>query len=103
MFNDRLKLGHTGSSPVQHSVSGAIITKSRASSIGKTAEKPGDKLWLVMEKMSGPGKVVSPSPNNDPDRILLAAKYKIFLDMLNKQREYRALVDGVEAMLCVKP
>ncbi|GMM35459.1 putative phosphotransferase [Saccharomycopsis crataegensis] len=103
VFNDRLKLGHTGSSPVQHSVSGAIITKSRASSIGKTAEKPGDKLWLVMEKMSGPGKVVSPSPNNDPDRILLAAKYKIFLDMLNKQREYRALVDGVEAMLCVKP
>ncbi|KAK6454885.1 ribitol kinase [Scheffersomyces xylosifermentans] len=57
---------------------------------------PGDKLWKVMEKMTGPGKVIFPSADTHPDRVLLAAKYKIFLEQCYKQQEYRNLVDEVE-------
>lgn len=56
----------------------------------------GDRLWQTMENFTGPGKVILPSKSEDPDRILLAAKYKIFLEQCFKQREYRALVDKVE-------
>ncbi|CAH2352867.1 D-ribulokinase [[Candida] railenensis] len=58
---------------------------------------PGDKLWKVMEKMTGPGKVVLPSDPHHPDRKLLAAKYEIFLEQCTKQQEYRKLVDLVES------
>ncbi|KAK6464171.1 ribitol kinase [Scheffersomyces coipomensis] len=58
---------------------------------------PGDKLWKVMEKMTGPGKVITPSDSNDPDRKLLAAKYEIFLQQCFQQEEYRKIVDQVEA------
>ncbi|CAH6723358.1 D-ribulokinase [[Candida] jaroonii] len=62
-----------------------------------TDTSPGAKLWKVMEKMTGPGKVILPSDENHPDRKLLNAKYKIFLEQCYKQQEYRDLVDGVEA------
>ncbi|EGW35377.1 uncharacterized protein SPAPADRAFT_58599, partial [Spathaspora passalidarum NRRL Y-27907] len=55
-----------------------------------------DKLWKIMEKMTGPGKVIYPSEDNDPDRKLLATKYKVFLDQCFKQQEYRRMVDEIE-------
>lgn len=58
----------------------------------------GNKLWKIMEKMTGPGKVVLPSEENHPDRKLLSAKYKIFLEQCYKQQEYRKLVDEVEEL-----
>lgn len=61
----------------------------------KTAN-PGDKLWKIMEDMTGPGKVILPSDENHPDRKLLSAKYKIFLEQCYKQQEYRSIVDEVE-------
>lgn len=89
VFHDKLKLKKE--------------SHSRRSSVNKkTSEKPGDKLWHIMEKMSGPGRVVMPSPENDPDRQLLNVKYKIFLDMASKQREYRELVNSVEKTLTKK-
>ncbi|ODV78375.1 Pentulose kinase [Suhomyces tanzawaensis NRRL Y-17324] len=57
----------------------------------------GDKLWRVMEKMTGPGKVIMPSDKSHPDRKLLNAKYAIFLEQCYKQQEYRRAVDLVES------
>ncbi|EGV64560.1 hypothetical protein PSN45_004874 [Yamadazyma tenuis] len=57
---------------------------------------PGSKLWKVMDKLTGPGKVIMPSDENHPDRKLLNAKYKVFLDQCFKQQEYRKMVDLVE-------
>ena len=56
----------------------------------------GDALWDVMYQMTGGGKVVRASPEDDPDRVLLNAKYKIFLDMADSQRRYREAIDKVE-------
>ncbi|ODQ78804.1 hypothetical protein BABINDRAFT_38670 [Babjeviella inositovora NRRL Y-12698] len=64
----------------------------------RLAAASGDALWLVMEKMSGAGKVVAPNTADDPDRRLLDAKYKVFLDLCVKQQEYRAAIDAVEAL-----
>lgn len=58
--------------------------------------KPGDKLWKIMERMTGPGRVITPSSPTHPDRKLLAAKYKIFLEQCKTQRAYRDMVDEVE-------
>ncbi|QBM86360.1 FGGY-family pentulose kinase [Metschnikowia aff. pulcherrima] len=69
-------------------------------STAKKQKKPqhqGDKLWQTMEKLTGPGRAILPSAENHPDRRLLAAKYKIFLEQCYKQQEYRKLVDEVEA------
>lgn len=62
-----------------------------------TATDPGDRLWQTMEKLTGPGKVVMPHKEDQPDRRLLACKYKVFLDQCYKQQEYRKLVDDLEA------
>lgn len=56
----------------------------------------GDKLWKIMEKMTGPGKVILPSDPHHPDRKLLSAKYEIFLEQCKQQQQYRDLVDKVE-------
>ncbi|CUM46147.1 uncharacterized protein AC631_04584 [Debaryomyces fabryi] len=58
--------------------------------------QPGDKLWKVMEKMTGPGRVILPCKESHPDRRLLNAKYKIFLEQCYKQQEFRKLVDLIE-------
>lgn len=62
----------------------------------KSSSNPGDRLWKLMERMTGPGRVIFPSAEDDPDRKLLNAKYKIFLDQCFKQQEYRKMVDLVE-------
>ncbi|SCU85982.1 LANO_0C06260g1_1 [Lachancea nothofagi CBS 11611] len=56
----------------------------------------GDTMWNVMYNMTGGGKVVQPCPDDNPDRMLLNTKYKIFLDMAETQRKYRQMVDEVE-------
>lgn len=62
----------------------------------KSASGKGDALWDVMYNMTGGGKVVQPSSDDHPDRVLLDAKYRIFLDMAETQRRYREAVDKVE-------
>lgn len=59
-------------------------------------ETPADKLWRVMNKLSSPGKVIFPYDATHPDRKLLNTKYKIFLDQIETQKKYRALVDKTE-------
>lgn len=60
------------------------------------AETQGDKLWQTMERLTGPGKVIMPSDENDQDRKLLSAKYAIFLEQCYKQQEYRKRIDEIE-------
>lgn len=71
---------------------------SRKKSVSKKLDDKSDELWKVMERLTGPGRVVSPSGKDDPDRKLLDVKYTIFLDMSQRQREYRRMVDRVEAI-----
>lgn len=59
-------------------------------------ESTSDKLWRVMRQMSGAGKVIFPQSENDPDRKLLNTKYKIFLDQIRTQQEYRKMVQRTE-------
>lgn len=59
-----------------------------------TADAKGNTADLeeIMEKMSKPGKCFFPT--EDPrEKSLLQAKYHVFLDQCQKQREYRGLVD----------
>lgn len=53
-------------------------------------------LWDTMKDMTKSDYIITPKSKNDPDRLLLDIKYDIFLDMAQKQKDYRALVDRVE-------
>lgn len=69
---------------------GAAMLGAKAASAddnGKTED-----LWDIMDRMSKPGKRVSPSTNEN-EKALLDVKYKVFLEQCYKQQEYRALVD----------
>lgn len=72
-------------------------SSSNSSSTSQLAkESTSDKLWRVMRQMSGAGKVIFPQSENDPDRKLLNTKYKIFLDQIKTQQEYRKMVKRTE-------
>lgn len=58
----------------------------------------GEKLWELMRQMTGPGKVIVPSDDLAPERQILNAKYKIFLEQCESQRRFRKLVDEVEKL-----
>ncbi|KAK9241929.1 hypothetical protein V1506DRAFT_573254, partial [Lipomyces tetrasporus] len=54
---------------------------------GKTVD-----LRQIMDKMSKPGKCFYPT-QDESEKRLLQAKYRVFLDQCQRQLEYRALVD----------
>ena len=56
-------------------------------------------LFKIAKRMGRTGEVIEYRPANDPDRILLDVKYKIFLDMIKKQIEYRGMIEEVEQNL----
>lgn len=56
---------------------------------GKTAD-----LWNVIDAMSKPGEAFYPT-DDAHQKALLAAKYQVFLDQFQQQREYRAIIDSV--------
>ncbi|KAL4965388.1 FGGY-family carbohydrate kinase [Aspergillus stella-maris] len=69
---------------------GAAMLGAKAASAapeGKT-----ESLWSIMDRMSKPGKKVTPT-ENETEKALLEVKYKVFLEQCQKQQEYRALVD----------
>ena len=55
----------------------------------------GEALWDVMARMSKSGKIVHPS-EDETEIALLRVKYKVFLDMADSQRRYRAAVDDLD-------
>ena len=69
---------------------GAAMLGAKAASAdddGKTED-----LWEIMDRMSKPGKKVSPTTDVN-EKALLDVKYKVFLEQCHKQQEYRALVN----------
>lgn len=52
-----------------------------------------EPLWDIMDRMSKPGKAVYPG-KDEGEKKLLKAKYKVFLEQCNSQRQYRKDVDS---------
>ncbi|GMG21389.1 unnamed protein product [Ambrosiozyma monospora] len=88
----------TASATKPRSTSSSVSLRKTVASAGHAArpEQPGDKLWIAMTELSGMGKVIFPSNENDPDRKLLNTKYKIFLDQIETQQKYRKMVGATE-------
>ncbi|KAL4793778.1 FGGY family of carbohydrate kinase [Aspergillus venezuelensis] len=69
---------------------GAAMLGAKAASAGP--EGKTENLWSIMDRMSKPGKKVTPT-ETETEKALLEVKYKVFLEQCQKQQEYRALVD----------
>ncbi|KAL3240017.1 putative phosphotransferase RNJ42_05060 [Nakaseomyces bracarensis] len=72
---------------------GAMADASRHQNGTTTKDYVGDTLWSTMVKMTPEGSSVFPFDENNITRKLLQVKYKIFIDMAYRQREYRNMVD----------
>jgi ribulose kinase len=71
-------------------VHGAAMLGARAASADKDGKT--EDLWSIMDRMSKPGKVTRPGKNVN-EKKLLDAKYKVFLEQVKTQQEYRTSVD----------
>lgn len=74
-------------------VHGAAMLGAKAASAGRRGGGDSEPLWSIMDRMSKPGRAVYPS-KDEGLRRLLAAKYKVFLEMCESQQRYRKEVDG---------
>ncbi|KAI5307384.1 hypothetical protein KEM56_004037 [Ascosphaera pollenicola] len=70
---------------------GAAMLGAKAASA--TSNGTTKDLWKIMDLMSKPGSAVYPS-KDELEHTLLEVKYKIFLEQLQKQRDYRKDVDA---------
>jgi FGGY-family pentulose kinase len=73
-------------------VHGAAMLGAKAASTDK--EGNSEPLWDIMDRMSKPGKVINPGKDSN-EKKLLEAKYKVFLEQCQQQREYRSQIDEV--------
>ena len=71
-------------------VHGAAMLGAKAASADKDGRT--EPLWDIMDRMSKPGRVVS-SRNDPAEKRLLDAKFEIFLEQCQTQRDYRKRVD----------
>jgi FGGY-family pentulose kinase len=71
-------------------VHGAAMLGAKAASTDK--EGNSEPLWNIMDRMSKPGKAVYPSKDAS-EKKLLQAKYKVFLEQCEQQRQYRKDID----------
>ena len=71
---------------------GAAMLGAKAASADKDGKT--EDLWSIMDRMSKPGKVVQPMDDQKVKK-LLDVKYKVFLELCDRQREYRKMVDAV--------
>lgn len=76
-------------------VHGAAMLGAKAASAGgdKTGEGRTEPLWNIMDRMSKPGKTVR-ADTNPAKKLLLEAKYEVFLEQCRTQQEYRKKVDA---------
>jgi len=72
-------------------VHGAAMLGAKAASTDK--EGNSEPLWNIMDRMSKPGKAVHPNKDQG-EKKLLAAKYKVFLQQCQQQKEFRDSVDS---------
>ncbi|CAO1636156.1 unnamed protein product [Jaminaea pallidilutea] len=77
------------SSGNRSSTSNAIATQQQAAQSGIENR---ERLWELMVSMTRPGHFVYPS-GNTAEKKLLDAKYKIFLEMIDAQKRWKAIVD----------
>ncbi|PWN88960.1 Pentulose kinase [Acaromyces ingoldii] len=75
---------------VQQTLAGSTLATQRAAEEASYAHR--DHLWELMVKMTKPGTFVFPEQKDNIDR-LLDAKYKVFLEAIDTQRRWRAIVD----------
>lgn len=75
-------------------VHGAAMLGAKAASTDKDGKS--EPLWDIMDRLSKPGKAVYPN-NDEGERKLLEAKYKIFLQQIEQQQKYRKELDEVVA------
>lgn len=73
-------------------VHGAAMLGAKAASTDKDGNS--EPLWDIMDRLSKPGKAVYPSKDEN-EKKLLKAKYKVFLEQCESQRQYRKDIDGV--------
>ncbi|KAK5009250.1 hypothetical protein LTR28_001948, partial [Elasticomyces elasticus] len=71
-------------------VHGAAMLGAKAASTDKNGHS--EPLWDIMDRMSKPGKAVYPS-DDEGEKKLLKAKYKVFLEQCEGQRRFRKDVD----------
>ncbi|KAK3638079.1 hypothetical protein LTR56_013289 [Elasticomyces elasticus] len=71
-------------------VHGAAMLGAKAASTDK--EGVSEPLWNIMDRMSKPGKAVRPN-KDEGEKKLLKAKYKVFLQQCEQQRQFRKEVD----------
>lgn len=71
-------------------VHGAAMLGAKAASTDK--EGNSEPLWDIMDRMSKPGKAVHPN-KDEREKKLLQAKYKVFLEQCEQQRQFRKEVD----------
>lgn len=72
-------------------VHGAAMLGAKAASADKDGNT--EPLWNIMDRMSKPGKAVSPT-TDETEKKLLAVKYKVFLEQCESQQVYRKEVDA---------
>lgn len=71
-------------------VHGAAMLGAKAASTDKDGNS--EPLWDIMGRLSKPGKVVNPGQDAN-EKKLLEAKFKVFLEQCEQQREYRRQID----------
>ncbi|KAK5716968.1 hypothetical protein LTR17_016185 [Elasticomyces elasticus] len=71
-------------------VHGAAMLGAKAASTDK--DGTSEPLWNIMDRMSKPGKAVRPN-KDEGEKKLLKAKYKVFLQQCEQQRQFRKEVD----------
>jgi FGGY-family pentulose kinase len=71
---------------------GAAMLGAKAASADNTGKT--EDLWSIMDRMSKPGKMVKPTQTKGV-KALLDVKYKVFLEMCERQRVFRSMVDEV--------
>ncbi|KAJ5632235.1 sugar kinase [Penicillium lividum] len=69
---------------------GAAMLGAKAASTDK--EGKTEDLWVIMDRMSKPGRKVMPTVDTK-EKALLQAKYQVFLEQCFKQQKYRQMVD----------
>lgn len=72
-------------------VHGAAMLGAKAASTDKDGKS--EPLWDIMDRMSKPGKAVYPGKDEN-EKKLLKAKYKVFLEQCERQREFRKDIDA---------
>lgn len=75
-------------------VHGAAMLGAKAATVDPNGKTEG--LWSIMTRMSKAGTAVYP-PGDVGEAKLLKAKFRVFLQQCQQQRDYRAMVDEVIA------